>query len=95
VTDTEDLKLLNKKINFDIAENIRYSVEELGITKVIDAVGVGKVIDAVGISKVINTIGKKAVLDEIGYEGLVDLADLDALKRAIAKKEKRNSKSVK
>ena len=57
VAETEEVKTLKRKIDFEIEENIRYSVEKWGLEKVINAVGLEKAINAVGLEKVINTIG--------------------------------------
>lgn len=47
VSDTSELQELKRNLNFDVQQNIRAAVEDLGVERVIDAVGLEKIIESI------------------------------------------------
>ena len=72
VKNTVEVVGLKEKIDYEFEVNIRDSIEELGIEKVMNAVGVEKIINAVGVEKIINAVGVEKIINAMFEEIIKD-----------------------
>ena len=87
MSDTSELQELKRNLNFDVQQNIKAAVEDLGVERVVDAVGLERVIGAVGLERVIGAVGLEKIIEA------VDPTQLDKIiEFAQKRKEKRAKK---
>ena len=86
VRETPEVSVVKNKVDYYANQNIKDSIEDLGVLRVIEAVGLPRVIEAVGLPRVIK---------EIGLDTLVETLDDDQKQELVNKLQASKSKEQK